>query len=39
LVVAIAWMVMLVRARKNKKADKWIGSAPKDDKDVEIIEA
>ena len=39
LVVAIAWIVMLVRARKNKKADKWISSAPKDDKDVEIIEA
>jgi len=39
LVVAIAWIVMLVRAKKNKKADKWIDSAPKNDKDVEIIEA
>ena len=43
LAVAVFGIVMLVRAKKNKKADKWNDStpysAPKDDKDVEIIEA
>jgi hypothetical protein len=41
LVVAVAWIVMLIRARKNKKAEKWNDSTPMptNDKDVEIIEA
>ena len=41
LVVAVIWIVMLVRARKNKKAEKWNDSTsmPTNDKDVEIIEA
>jgi len=41
LVVAVVWIVMLVRARKNKKAEKWNDSTsmPTNDKDVEIIEA
>lgn len=39
LVVVIAWIVLLVRARKGKKSpDKWSDSAPKDDKDIEIVE-
>ena len=40
LVVVVIWIVMLVRARKNKKANTWdpkIGNW--NDKDVEIIEA
>lgn len=43
LVVAVFGIIMLIRAKKNKKSDKWNEStghpAPKDDKDVEIIEA
>ena len=39
LAVVVVWIIMLVRARKNKKADKWNDSTPKDDKDLEIIEA
>ena len=41
LAVAVFGIVMLVRARKSKKADKWDSSTsmPTNDKDVEIIEA
>ena len=39
LAVAVFGIIMLVRARKNKKTDSWNNSTPKDDKDLEIIEA
>lgn len=41
LAVAIFGIVMLVRAKKSKKSEKWNGSTPMptNDKDVEIIEA
>lgn len=39
LAVVIVWIVMLIRARKNKKSEKWNNSTPKDDKNLEIIEA
>jgi len=39
LAVAVFGIIMLVRARKNKKTDNWNNSTPKDDKDLEIIEA
>ena len=39
LVIVIAWIVMLVRAKKNKKTEKWNDTTKKDDKNLEIIEA
>ena len=39
LAVVVVWIIMLVRARKNKKSEKWNNSSPKDDKNIEIIEA
>lgn len=43
LVVVIVWIVMLVKAKKNKKIEKWNDqnptSTPTNDKDVEVIEA
>ena len=44
LVVVVVWIVMLVRAKKNKKMEKWDDSTPTsqtptNDKNVEIIEA
>lgn len=39
LAVVVVWIIMLVRARKNKKSEKWNNSNPKDDKNIEIIEA
>lgn len=40
LVIVIAWIVMLIKAKKNKKVENWnTWSTKKEDKDVEIIEA
>jgi len=39
LVVVVAWIVMLIRAKKNKNTEKWNDTTKKDDKNLEIIEA
>ena len=39
LVVVVIWIVMLVKAKKNRKAEKWNDTTKKDEKDLEIIEA
>lgn len=39
LAVVVVWIVMLIRAKKNKKSENWNDSTPKDDKNLEIIEA
>ncbi len=39
LAIVVVWIILLIKTKKNKKAKSWNDSNPKNDKDLEIIEA